>query len=867
MRFTPFSALLLVSLVLPTSAQEAPTELDKDRKPTLVTHGNCLIRNGTLLTVTGGILKNTDILVMNGKIAKIGANLPVPQDSFPVINASGRFVTPGFVDAHSHVAIDGVNEFSDSITADVRIHDVLNPQSLSLYRGLSSGVTSSLLLHGSANAIGGQSVVVKMKYQKTATEMIIADAPRMIKFALGENVTSRGGRGVEAGRFPATRMGVEAVYRRAFTEARNYMALWDTYNKVKATQSDLVAPRRDLRLETIAGILKREIWVHCHSYREDEMLMMVRLSQEFGFKLAALQHALEAYKIAPEIAKAGVGVSTFAGDWAYKIEAYDAISYNAALCLRAGIVTSVNSDNSEGNYHLNLEAAKSIRYGGLNENEALRLITINPAIQLGIDRHAGSLEVGKDADIAVWQGHPFSTESKCVLTMVEGETMFTRRDAFGVDKTSLTRNTVPLPAIDPAELTPLPIAKTYAIVGGTVHPVSGADILNGTVVISEGKIISVGLGVQVPSGAVIVNAKSKHVYPGLMDAGSQLGLQEIGQANVTNDNAEGGEFQPDLLAYTAVHPASEHFPVSRVAGISLTQTYPDGGVVSGQGAVLEMSGWTVEEMTVRKRAALHVRFPEGLSEETIELLGQFLPPEDVQKRVEASKENQTRIKDLFAGAKQYLARRMAAPLQTLLDLRWEAMRPYMEGKLPVIFHANTPKGIRGAIALAEEYKLKPILADGREAWRVADFLSKKKIPLIYTVPISNSLGGADIKEYDPYDTGFAGVSVLLKAGVKVAFQSSDAAMVKNLPGQVGFLRAFGVSDKDALRGLTLTAAEILGVDGEVGSLTPGKRADVIITDGDPLELTTRVERMFVAGKPVPMTSKHSALYLKYRKRL
>ncbi len=857
-------SLAAAAFSISLSAQEPPTELDADRKPSILTQGNCLIQHGTLLTITHGTLKNTDILVRNGKIEKIGVNLPIPPGSFPVIEAAGKFITPGIVDAHSHVALDSVNEFSDSITADVRIHDVLNPQSLALYRGLSSGVTASLLLHGSANAIGGQSVVVKMKYKKPAHEMIVPDAPRMVKFALGENVTGTGRSG--GSRFPASRMGVEAVYRRAFSEARHYLALWDSYDKAKIEHPDLVPPRTDLRLEALADILKRKIWVHCHSYRQDEMLMMVRLSQEFGFKLAALQHALEAYKIAPEIARAGVGVSTFASDWAYKIEAYDAIPYNAALCLKAGIVTSVNSDNSEGNYHLNLEAAKSIRYGGLTENEALELITINPAIQLGIDKRAGSIDEGKDADLVLWAGHPLSNLSKCVLTMIEGETLFTRRDAFGVDKASMIRDTVSAPAPDPAVLPPLPVSQTYVITGATLHPVGAADIPNGLLVLSNGRITALGAGISVPPGAVEIDGRGKHVYPGFFDAGSQLGLQEIGAVNVTNDNAEGGEFQPDLMAYTAIHPASELIPVTRIAGITSTQSFPDGGVVSGQGVLIGLSGATVEEMTIRKITALHVSYPEGLSEDLLETFREFLPAEEVEKRINAAKENQTRIKDLFASAKAYLARRTASPEAVAPEPRWEAMRPYLEGRLPVIFHANSPKGIRGAIAIADEYKLKAILAEGREAWRVADLLAKKKIPLLYTLPLSNSLGGANLKDYDPYDTGFAGVSVLLKAGVKVAFQSSDAATCRNLPGQVGFLRSFGVSNETALRGLTLTPAEILGVDTELGSLAVGKRADLLLTDGDPLEISTRVERMFIAGKPVLMESRHSRLYGRYRDR-
>ena len=280
-------------------------ELDADRTPSTVTKGSCLIKNGTLLTVTHGNLPGTDILIQNGKIAAIGKNLTAPA-GVVVIDATGKCVSPGLIDAHSHIALDSVNEGSDAITAEVRMHDVINPQSMSIYRGLSNGVTSSLLLHGSANPIGGQSVVVKMKYKRPVEELIVPDAPRMIKFALGENVKQSNGGGFNQGpsRFPGTRMGVEAVYRRAFAEAGKYNGLWNKYNAEKGSNPNALPPRRDLRLETLADILNGKIWVQCHSYRADEMLMMVRLSQEYHFKLV-FQHGLEAYKIAPEIAAAG----------------------------------------------------------------------------------------------------------------------------------------------------------------------------------------------------------------------------------------------------------------------------------------------------------------------------------------------------------------------------------------------------------------------------------------------------------------------------------------------------------------------------------------------------------------------------------
>ncbi len=842
-----------------------PTELDADRTPTLVTKGTCLIRGGTLLTVTQGILKQGDILVRDGKIADIGPHLAAPAGA-TVIDATGKFVTPGIVDAHSHIALDSVNEGADSITAEVDMRDVVDPQSLSLYRGLSNGVTTSLLLHGSANPIGGQSVVVKLKYKHPVEEMFVPDAPRMIKFALGENVTQANFRQRGAARYPASRLGVETVYRRAFAAARNYMAEWDRYEQQKSSDPNAVPPRRDLRLETLADILRGKIWVQCHSYRADEMLMMVRLSQEYHFKLAALHHALEAYRITPEIKGAGVAVSTFADAWAYKVESDNAIPYNAALCTRAGIVTSVNSDNEEGTYRLNTEAANSIKYGGLNPDEALRLVTLNSAIQLGVDRHVGSLERGKDADIAIWAGHPLSVYTKCVMTLIEGEVYYQRRDPFHVDTQSTAATTLPICTTDHLHLPVPPERAAYAIVDATVHPVSGPDIPGGTVVVENGKITAVGKAVTIPSGAYIVHARGLQVYPGLIDAGTPLGLSEVDSLGVTNDTGEQGDYEPDLRAATAVNPASEHLPIARCNGITTSLVRPTGGVISGQASVLNLAGWTAEQMLLDGKAALHINFPEGPGDLT--RFRRFLPAGALAAAEERSKAQSRLLTDYFARALRYATTRAQAPDSIAYDPRLEAMIPYVTGKRPVIFNVATPKGVRDVLKFADDNRLKPILSIGTEVWKVADLLASKHVPVIYSVPNDNSLSGtAPREDYDPTDSVWTAPTLLQRAGVSFCFQTGSAPLSKNLPRQVGVMGAYGLSHEAALRALTLDAARILGVADRIGSLDVGKQANLIVTDGDPLEVTTNLHYLFIAGKPIPLTNKHTQFYLRYRERL
>ncbi|OLD27688.1 MAG: amidohydrolase, partial [Acidobacteria bacterium 13_1_40CM_3_55_6] len=373
-----------------------------------------LIRNATLLTITHGALQNTDVLIRRGKIAAIGKNLKASADA-KVIDASGKYVLPGIIDCHSHSMLDAINEGTLSVSSMARTRDVLNPTDVDLYRELAGGVTTLNLLHGSANSIGGQTTTVKIKFGRPIEEFIFPGAPPGIKFALGENpkrssFTPQPG---QQRRYPATRMGVEETIRDAFVRARDYKKSWDEYNAaIKRGEKNLVPPRRDLQLEPLVEVLEGKRYVHSHCYRADEILMLINIANEFGFKVRTFQHVLEGYKVAKEIAEHGAGASTFADFWGYKIEAYDAIAYNTAIMVRHGVNTSVNSDSNERARRLNIEAAKAMRYGDLTEEEALKLITINPAWQLGIQDRVGSIEVGKDADLAIWNANPLSVYAR-----------------------------------------------------------------------------------------------------------------------------------------------------------------------------------------------------------------------------------------------------------------------------------------------------------------------------------------------------------------------------------------------------------------------------------------------------------------------
>lgn len=423
------SALSAMPLLRASAQRTRGGQQRGNQAPAASAQTETLIRNATLLTVSRGTLQNSDVLIRGGKIVAVGQNLQAAQNA-RIIDATGKYVMPGIIDCHSHSMVDAINETTYSVTSMVRIRDVLNPTDVDLYRELAGGVTTLNILHGSANAIGGQNVVVKIKYGRPAEEFIFPGAPPGIKFALGENPkrTNFPSPAGQPRRYPATRMGVGEVIRDAFTRARDYKRTWDEYRaRLQRNEKNLIPPRRDLQLEPLVEILEGRRLVHAHSYRADEILMLIELADEFGFKIRTFQHALEAYKVAGEIARHGAGASIFIDQWGYKIEAYDAIPYNAAILVRAGVNTSINSDSNERARRLNIEAAKAMKYGGLSEEEALKTITMNPAWQLGIEARVGSIDVGKDADLAIWNGHPFSVYSRAEMTLIDGEVFFDRQ--------------------------------------------------------------------------------------------------------------------------------------------------------------------------------------------------------------------------------------------------------------------------------------------------------------------------------------------------------------------------------------------------------------------------------------------------------
>ncbi|MFO0840563.1 MAG: amidohydrolase family protein [Phycisphaerae bacterium] len=845
-----------------------PIETDADRVCKVHTGGSVLLKNAYVITIDGADLPQASVLIQDGKIKAIGKDIAAPPN-VKSIDLSGYCVMPGIIDPHAHIALDAVNEWTLSVTPEVRCADVVDSEDEHIQRALAGGTTTIHAMHGSANTIGGQNVILKMKYGRPASELVMPNVKRTVKFALGENVKRPGiPLYVEKDnprRFPGTRMGVEATIRRAFCEAREYGR---EREEAAAANKPL---RRDLRLEALFDILSGDIQVHCHSYRADEILRLIDVAEEFGVRVAGLHHVLEGYRIMPEIARHGCGTATFADWWAYKIEAYQAVPYNAGMLLRAGICSTIKSDSPDLMRRLNLEAAKCMKYSGLSPDEALRLVTLNAARLFEIDDRVGSLRVGKDGDVAVFDGHPLDVFSHCVMTIVEGEIYF-HHETFDPDKPPPARNAIRTFQSPPSDLVagapPLRPLMTpsgtnghtpagYAIVNATVYPVSSSVIERGNVIIADGKIVEVGASAAVPPGYEVIDAAGMHVYPGLINAGTQVGLREIGMADVTVDTSETGAYQPDLMAVSALNPHSATVAVTRAEGVTTALIVPSAPTIAGQVGLVNLDGWSMPEMLIDAKVGLLINLPSRPARPLIDerRRNPFGEDTEEQEREERWLKEQKTLARFLRDAKVYAkALRAAAPggkRPLPDDPRFDALVPYVTGEKPVLLAADGYKAILESLLFAEQLELKPVILGGRDAWKLADLLAKRSVPVIYE-------GVFDVPgEKDAWDCNYRAPSILAAAGVKFCWQHGDASLAKLLPLNAGVAIAHGLDRDVALRAMTLTAAEILGVSDRLGSLERGKQADVVISTDHPCSIAGVVRTVFIRGRPTSLESQHT----------
>jgi imidazolonepropionase-like amidohydrolase len=611
-----------------------------------------------------------------------------------------------------------------------------------------------------------------------------------------------------------------------------------------------------------------------------------------GFKIATFQHILEGYKVADEMAKHGVGGSTFSDWWAYKVEAEDAIPYNAALMHRRGVLVSVNSDSAEHARRLNTEAAKSMHWGGLSEDEALALVTINPAKQLKIDSRVGSLEVGKDADVVIWNKHPLSTYAIVDRVYIDGQQYYDRlgeerrltdaakeRTTLAAAEGRAAPSTAPqtpqprtgsepqgLKTPGPQHLPDVPglggvqqpaaAGPLTAITNAKIFPISGPAIDKGTILIRGNRIEAVGANVTIPAGAQIVDAKGGEVYPGFIDARTSVGLNEPGPRGF-EDTTEMLDINASVKAQVAYQSDSDAIPVARVNGITSVAVVPTGGLIGGQIAVMNLDGWTWEEATLQPVAGVSFQFPPvvrggGFGGGNPDLNRKY---EDLKKERDAKVQ---RVEDLIARARAY-AKIPAADRAT--DWNLAAMVPVAERRQPLFVSASSEADIREAIAFAERAGVRIVITGGLESPLVAPLLKEKNIPVIL-----GSVLTMPAREDAHHAATYKAAGELAQAGVTFAFGTGGAANNRLIPYEAAISVAWGLDRDRALRAITLDAASILGVADRVGSLEPGKLANLFIATGDPMEMKTQFTHIFINGRNVGLESKHTELYERFSSR-
>jgi imidazolonepropionase-like amidohydrolase len=684
-------------------------------------------------------------------------------------------------------------------------------------------------------------------------------------------------------------MGNVAGYRKAWQAATEYRDRW---RKWKADGADAAKrPDRNLQLETLMGVLDGEIRIQNHCYRADEMATMIDISKEFGFKIASFHHAVEAYKVRDLLVANDICASMWADWWGFKLEAYDGILQNIALVHDAGGCAIVHSDSADGIQRLNQEAAKAIRAGAdagitISRADAVKWISINPAKALGIEKVTGSLEPGKNADVVIWSGDPFSAYAHAERVFIDGAQVFDRADMqrrprsdfqlgilpvpqFPGPSSSVPASSVPASQVPrPRSLVPGPASgiqarrdagprdqgtegPAIAITNARILPVSGPAIERGTVVIRGGRIAAVGPSVQTPAGARVIDAAGKIVTPGWLDSAVQTGIVEIpvSAKGTADQNTSDPRVSAAFTIVDSFNGNSTLIPVTRVEGITRALVTPGGtgNVFLGQGAVMDFSGAQVPASVTRAPAVM------------VALLGEAGAGVAGGSRSTAM----LRLREILDDARDYAINKVAYNARNRRDyargrLDLEALQPVLKGQVPLAIQANRASDLLTAMRLADEFKVRLVILGASEGWMVAGQLAKAKVPVVVK-PLTN------IPTFDSLGATLENAARLSRAGVTVALASFDTQNSRNLRQEAGNAIANGMDRDAALRAVTLTPAQLWGVADRVGSLEVGKDADVVIWSGDPFELTTGAERVFIKGVEVPRDTRQRLLLERYRR--
>ena len=834
-RYFKFSRLLLVfGLLLSSSLNAAP--------------GMLVIKARKIYTAAQEVIENGMVLIENGKITKVGKNLPVPKGAQEI---TANVVIPGMIDIHSHMGVYSVpfveenydgNEATNPVTPQVRAIDGFNFEDLAIPPARAAGVTTIVSRPGSLNVIGGTSVAVKLKNAPPDEMVIKADCD--LKMAIEGNPS-----GYYAGlhQMPSTVMAVCFVARKAFIEAQEYQKNWAKYEADKKAGKEVVPPKKDLGKDVLVRVLKREIPVHIHVYTASEIMSSIRLADEFGFKLS-LGHCDKSYLIVDALAKRkdvyyNVGPDVFDTYYQNSLE----FANVPAILAKAGLKVSLQTDSSAEQQNLREFASLCVRYG-MNEDDALKAITINAAEAVDLGDRIGSIEPGKDADLVLLDGEPFEFLTAVDKVIIDGKVEYQKGPR---DESALA--SFPIQALQtlviPQDMTS---ASRYALKGGTISTMAGAPIKNGVLVINDKRIEKVGKDIPIPEGCPVVDAGDFVVMPGLVLARAYIGLTSNWRSQTSTDEIS-KSVVPEMEVKHAVEPQAPHFYFTHQLGITSALITPgDLNVIGGQGIVLKTWGDVVDNMVVKDRAAMVFSFGTQAKRK------EQMPT--TRMGIAAL------IREMLIKAQEYRNswesyeknKKDPAPQR---DLSLEALVPVIKGEMPVIIHCEREDDILTALRLADKFQLKIILDGATEAYKLVDEIKKRNIPVI----LENILRGVGNIE----DAGFSNSNpaILAKAGIRLAFRSKEGLWQWPAAGMTGgdlleiaaFAVRYGMPEEAALRAITIDAARIAGIDARVGSLEPGKDADILILRGHPFQTTSVPEAVLLNGKVIYQRKKGAHL--------
>ncbi len=823
----PRLILLLLLLLAPSSAARAQS---------------LVVRGGRVFTVSGEVIENGMVLVENGKIVRVGRSLPIPAGA-RVLEAA--VVIPGLVDMHTHVGVyslpqvtensDG-NESTDPITPQVRALDSYNFDDPAIAVGRAGGVTTVVSRPGSANIIGGTSVAVKLKYGPPQ-EVVIKEIADLKMAMEGNPVGAYGGKG----QMPATLMGVYHLAEKAFMEAQEYQRSWETYQEDRAAGKEATPPARDLGKDALVMAMKGEIPTHIHVATASEIMSAVRLADQFHLRLS-LCHSYYAHLLVDALQDRKEELHINIGPPMFFSYFDDLLAFrnNPAIMANAGYRVSLQTDAlGGGQQNLRHLAVLAVRYG-MKEEDALRAITLAPAEAMDLQDRLGSIEVGKDADLVLLDGEPFELLTSVEKVVIDGKVEYERPAGEATPRIEA------VPGTDRSLSLPDGIgeATRLAIRGGLVHTMAGEPIEGGTVLVEDGKITQVGRDLPVPRGFTVIDARDFVVMPGLVSARSHVGLESNWRRQSHIDESS-RPVVPAMEVKHAVEPHSPNFAHARELGVTTLMVTPGNQeVFAGRGAVLKAAGVVVDEMIVRDRAVMVMGLGSSARREGKMPSTRMGIAALARETLIKAREYMEKV-DAAGGAADGKAPKR--------DLDMEALIPVLKGETPLLVHAERRDDILTAVRIADEFGLRIILDGATDAYKVADVLRERDIPVIVE-DLFRGAGNVEDQGFDP-----RAPARLAEAGVRIAFRARmESGWFTPGPASPGGdmleIAAFAVRnglDPDvALRSVTLDAARIIGMDGRVGSLEPGKDADLLILTGHPFRTLSIPEAVFIDGKLV-----------------